>query len=1208
MADRIEQQFIIDAAQALNMLGKLNSGFTTFENRLRSTAAEISKFNSLGSTRVFNQFNTAVTRASKSMSGLGGSTQQVGAAATTASSGFSGFRTARSAIDDLAAATDRAGISFETFARIIQAQVIVRAINAIRDSFAEATREAIELQKQASLIETIATSATTSSGERIGVRTEEIRRATAELSNNLNIDQLEIAEGLYDAISNQVGDFAESLQFAAEAGKVARATNSTFSESVDTLSAVLRAYNLNADQTARISDILFATIDKGRVTASDLANTLGRVLPAASELGVTFEEVGASVAQISVGGLSSNETLTQIRATFSGLLKPSEALKDAFDEIGVASAEAGVRTFGFVGFLQRIRETAQGNASVLAELFPNVRNFGGVLALTAQQGALYEKTLRSISETQGLANESFEIVTSTDAERLTDALNKIQNEMIEVGEVIVSQIADFIEYAGGADAVAETIGDLARGFVDLVPKIAKVAALFLAASNGARVLNAVLALNPYVFVASSLTALAVALDEYAQAQERARLERLRDQLDNLREFDEGQVEIKLRRIAKEAQTLSSAFNSGLRNTLRGLTATTRDYVRSIDEVRDRNSLLVESVTDSIQSVVQAREQYVRELRNAATEADRIAQSSARRVTGIRDSLTQSNFDRSLDGLGDAERVVRLTNRARQVAQDAARILEVAASQGNEAEIQRALSLFNRAEQLGSTAESIADRIDNRNLEARAVQTINNNLQTQIRAEQQLQGIQKERQQALEREADRQEEIAKTLARAARDVIENTSLFNEQGERFSPEEIAARTRRRNRALDTLLENEFSQGEFDLANILGVADFTRKFSEELSGTTTTVDLQLRDQGRALTNQINLALAEVNTDPLVLKLKDAVGIGIQELIDPSQFTSLASRAEENFRNTLQARSQAEGARQRRNNARRQALEITDSLIDLQEPRRDGFLDRFTGGVREISDEVLEVTSRIQRLIQEGADPDELVAAYKEASQELDGALDRVRDRGDTSSETQFKAEIQNWNELGKRIQTIFEQTLKVEDAKKALREQADRSYDGIIQAAEGTSAMESNARNAATAFGVVGQQASNAGNAAQAAAGAFQVMAQAAAAAQSASAPSGLPGAYFGGFFNNGGFTRGMDTIPAMLSAGESVINARSTARFFSQIQAMNAGQDPVFRNEGGAVTKIGDIHVNVNNTSGSVDGRQIAQALERELRRNPNILRR
>lgn len=92
----------------------------------------------------------------------------------------------------------------------------------------------------------------------------------------------------------------------------------------------------------------------------------------------------------------------------------------------------------------------------------------------------------------------------------------------------------------------------------------------------------------------------------------------------------------------------------------------------------------------------------------------------------------------------------------------------------------------------------------------------------------------------------------------------------------------------------------------------------------------------------------------------------------------------------------------------------------------------------------------------------------------------------------------------------------------------------------------------------------------------------------------------------YFANGG--RGQDTIPAMLSPNEFVVNPKSTAKFFSQLQAINAGQTPVFRQDGGGVTNnttVGDIHVH-GGQSPEKTGRAVMREIRRELRRGSGRL--
>ena len=93
----------------------------------------------------------------------------------------------------------------------------------------------------------------------------------------------------------------------------------------------------------------------------------------------------------------------------------------------------------------------------------------------------------------------------------------------------------------------------------------------------------------------------------------------------------------------------------------------------------------------------------------------------------------------------------------------------------------------------------------------------------------------------------------------------------------------------------------------------------------------------------------------------------------------------------------------------------------------------------------------------------------------------------------------------------------------------------------------------------------------------------------------------------FLATGGRPQGTDVIPAMLSPGEVVINAASARRFAAQLTAINAGVQPVYRSEGGSVTNIGDINVNVTGGGSSRQtARSIAAELRRELRRGTATL--
>ena len=95
------------------------------------------------------------------------------------------------------------------------------------------------------------------------------------VSDAFGLSLLDTAEGAYEAISNQIVDATTALGFMSEAAEFARATVSTLGQSVNLLSSILNAFNINAIHTERIAAVLFKTIELGRVRAEDMADTIG---------------------------------------------------------------------------------------------------------------------------------------------------------------------------------------------------------------------------------------------------------------------------------------------------------------------------------------------------------------------------------------------------------------------------------------------------------------------------------------------------------------------------------------------------------------------------------------------------------------------------------------------------------------------------------------------------------------------------------------------------------------------------------------------------------------------------------------------------------------------------------------------------------------------------------------------------------------------
>lgn len=451
--DSITQTFGIDASQALKALEALDVGFAKLESRLQGVAT------AMGRTNV----------AAKGVSNLG-----------------SAFR---SNVPEATKHVERLTTSLGLLSRVVYTQFIVRAMSQIRDAIRSTAGEAAEFQKQIALTTTIA------DGAQFGQIADQVKR----LSNEFNLPLLETAQGLYNTLSNQVGDFGESIRFAEEAARFAKATNSSLADSVDLLSAALASYGLKADDVDRVSKAFFVGIDKGRLTAAELSNSFGRIATVGADLGVSLEEMSAALAAISVRGTKSSEAITQLRAIMSALQKPSVAMRKTLEEMGFTSAETAIKVLTLPGVLDKLSKSTGGSVEQMAKLFPNIRGLSGASSLLSDDLVSLSANIREMEAAgRDFSREKFLLATATDAEKVTKEINILKNALTtELGQAALKTAKDLFELTGGAKNLIDTAKVA-------IPTLAGVAAALLAVRSSAN-----LAAGGYGGLAKAMNALAL---------------------------------------------------------------------------------------------------------------------------------------------------------------------------------------------------------------------------------------------------------------------------------------------------------------------------------------------------------------------------------------------------------------------------------------------------------------------------------------------------------------------------------------------------------------------------------------------------------------------------------------------------------------------------------------------------------------------------
>ena len=105
----------------------------------------------------------------------------------------------------------------------------------------------------------------------------------------------------------------------------------------------MNAYGASNVSAEKAVDVLLSTVREGKLAPEELASSLGLVIPIASEMGVSIEEVGAGIASLTRVGNSASQSVTQLRGIMLAILSPSAQAGKYSKRSACLSRESGQR-------------------------------------------------------------------------------------------------------------------------------------------------------------------------------------------------------------------------------------------------------------------------------------------------------------------------------------------------------------------------------------------------------------------------------------------------------------------------------------------------------------------------------------------------------------------------------------------------------------------------------------------------------------------------------------------------------------------------------------------------------------------------------------------------------------------------------------------------------------------------------------------------
>ena len=300
------------------------------------------------------------------------------------------------------------------------------------------------------------------------------------ISKDTGVDLNNLSGGLYEVVS-AFGESADSTKQLEIAAKAAKAGNAETSEAVKMLSAVTKGYgDTSAEAVGKAADLAFETVKLGQTSFPELASSMGAVIPLASTLKVSQEELFGAMATLTgvTGGTA--EVTTQLKATMQGFMSPSTEMSEALKKMGYASGAAALESEGLGSILNKLKDSVNGDEVAFAGLFSSVEAKNAVLALAGSQAENFATKTDAMTKASGAAEGAFQqqnksvaamankiknygavMLTSVGEKALpviTDALSKVMDAM-PAFESSMGQVFDAV------GPIMTTLGDIFSGSV-----------------------------------------------------------------------------------------------------------------------------------------------------------------------------------------------------------------------------------------------------------------------------------------------------------------------------------------------------------------------------------------------------------------------------------------------------------------------------------------------------------------------------------------------------------------------------------------------------------------------------------------------------------------------------------------------------------------------------------------------------------------------
>lgn len=256
----------------------------------------------------------------------------------------------------------------------------------------------------------------------------------------------------------------------------------------DTISSAINAFGLSAKDSTHVADVLAKAANDSAAGIGDMQYAFKYAAPVADTLGISMEELSASVELMSNNGIKGEQAGTSLRAALLRLAKPPKAAANVLKDLGVSITDSSGKMLPFKNIIGQLSDKTKGmtnaqKSAALSTIF-GTEAVSGMLAIVNAGPEKLDKLTKSLENSDGASAKAAAQMKDNLKGALQELQGSFETAQISIGTALIPAIEKLAVILKGVSDKFNSLSPGMQQFIAIGGAVATVVLAIIAAVGG----------------------------------------------------------------------------------------------------------------------------------------------------------------------------------------------------------------------------------------------------------------------------------------------------------------------------------------------------------------------------------------------------------------------------------------------------------------------------------------------------------------------------------------------------------------------------------------------------------------------------------------------------------------------------------------------------------------------------------------------------